>query len=104
MDWRLRLPNEVRTQFAPEMRTFEEERQMTYITSIEELGIEKGRIAGLIEGIAVMLDLKFGDAAQSVIAEIQSITDLDTLERLIRHSKPAQTLDEIWHIYAPDQQ
>jgi hypothetical protein len=51
-----------------------------------------------------MLDLKFGDSAQSVIAEIQSITDLDTLERLIRHSKPAQTLDEIRHIYAPDQQ
>jgi hypothetical protein len=104
MDWRLRLPNEVRTQFAQELRTFEEERQMTYITSIEELGIEKGRIAGLIEGIAVMLDLKLGDAAQSVIAEIQSITDLDTLERLIRHIKPAQTLDEIRHIYAHDHQ
>ena len=51
---------------------------MTYITSIEELGIEKGRIegriegriSGLIEGIAVMLDLKFGDAAQARIAEI----------------------------------
>jgi hypothetical protein len=77
---------------------------MTYITSIEELGIEKGRIAGLIEGIAVMLDLKFGDTAQSVFAEIQSITDLNTLERLIRHIKPAQTLDEIRNIYAPDQQ
>ena len=101
MDWLLRLPNEVRTPFVQELRTFEEERQMTYITSIEELGIEKGRIAGLIEGIAVMLDLKFGDAAQSVIAEIQSITDLDTLERLIRHIKPAQTLDEIRHIYGP---
>jgi len=104
MDWLLRLPNEVRTPFVQELRTFEEERQMTYITSIEELGIEKGRIAGLIEGIAVMLDLKFGDAAQSVIAEIQSITDLDTLERLIKHIKPAQTLDEIRHIYAHDQQ
>lgn len=112
VDWLLRLPEGLRTSFAQEMRTFEEEQQMTYITSIEEIGIEKGRIAGriegriagMIEGIAVMLDLKFGDAAQSVIAEIQSITDLDTLERLIRHIKPAQTLDEIRHIYAHDQQ
>ena len=74
---------------------------MTYITSIKEIGIEKGRISGLIEGIAGMLDLKFGDAAQSTIAEILAITNLNTLERLIAHIKPAQTLDEIRHIYAP---
>jgi hypothetical protein len=74
---------------------------MTYITSIEELGIAKGRIAGLIEGIAVMLDIKFGDAAQSTIAEIQAITNLNILERLIAHIKFAQTLDEIRQIYAP---
>ena len=85
---------------------------MTYITSIEELGIEKGRIEGhaegliegraegLIEGIAGMLDLKFGEAAQSVIAEIQAISDLATLERLKAAIKPAQTLDEIRRIYA----
>jgi len=108
VDWLLRLPDELRTPFAQELRTFEEERQMTYITSIEELGIEKGRIEGraegLIEGIAGMLDLKFGKAAQSVIAEIQAITNVDTLERLIAHIKPAQTLDEIRHIYFHDQQ
>jgi predicted transposase YdaD len=97
----------LRTQFAQVVRAFEEERQMTYITSIEEIGIEKGRIegriegriAGLIEGIAVMLDLKFGDAAQSTIAEIQAITNLNTLEQLIAHIKSAQTLDEIRQIY-----
>jgi predicted transposase YdaD len=109
MDWLLRLPDGLSDQFAQELRTFEEERQMTYITSIEELGIEKGRIEGraegrgegLIEGIAGMLDLKFGEVAQSVIAELQLITNLNTLERLIAHIKPAQTLDEIRHIYAP---
>ena len=66
--------------------------------------MEKSLIVPVKKIFFVMLDLKFGDAAQSVIAEIQSITDLDTLERLIAHIKPAQTLDEIWHIYAPDQQ
>ena len=74
---------------------------MTYITSIEELGIEKGRIEGLIEGIAGMLDLKFGDAAQSLISEIQSITDLETLERLKAAIKPAQSLDEVRRVYTP---
>lgn len=74
---------------------------MTYITSIEEIGIEKGRIEGLIEGIAGMLDLKFGDEAALVLAEIQGITDLATLERLKIGIKPAQTLDDVRRIYAP---
>jgi len=109
VDWLLRLPDGLRTQFAQELRTFEEERQMTYITSIEEIGIEKGRIEGLIEGradglregIILALDLKFGDAMRPIIAEIQAITDLATLERLKAAIKPAQTLDEIRDIYTP---
>jgi len=108
-DWLLRLPDELRTQFAQELRTFEEERQMTYITSIEEVGIEKGRIEGLIEGradglregIILALDLKFGDAMRPIIAEIQAITDLATLERLKAAIKPAQRLDNVRRVYAP---
>jgi hypothetical protein len=87
----------------------QEGRQMTYITSIEEVGIEKGRtqgrmegrVAGLREGIVGMLDLKFGEAAASLIAEIQGITDLATLERLKVGIKPAQTLDNVRRTYAP---
>ncbi len=74
---------------------------MIYITSIEEIGIEKGHAEGLSEGIAGMLDLKFGEAAQPIIAEIQAITDLATLQRLKAAIKPAQRLDEIRRIYAP---
>jgi hypothetical protein len=99
VDWLLRLPDELRTQFAQELRTFEEERQMTYITSIEELGIEKGRIEGLIEGIAGMLDLKFGDAAQPVIAEIREIGELGILEQILARIKTAPTLDDVRRVY-----
>jgi len=99
VDWLLRLPNELRTQFAQELRAFEEERQMTYITSIEELGIEKGRIEGLIEGIAGMLDLKFGDAAQPVIAEIREIGELGILEQILARIKTAPTLDDVRRVY-----
>lgn len=55
VDWLLRLPDILREQFVEELRTFEEERQMGYITSIEELGIEKGRAAGLLEGSRLVL-------------------------------------------------
>lgn len=86
---------------------FEEERQMTYITSVEEHGIEKGieqgiaqgRAAGLLEGIALALDLKFGDAAAPVIAEVQQLNDLVLLEAIMRQIKPAATLDEVRRVY-----
>ena len=74
---------------------------MTYITSVEEVGIEKGRVTGLLEGNAGILDLKLGEAAQSLIPEIQAITELDTLARLKAAIKPAQSLDEVRRVYAP---
>jgi hypothetical protein len=74
---------------------------MTYITSIEELGIEKGRAAGLLDGIALALDLKFGDAAAPVTAEVRQLTDLALLEAILAQIKTAATLDDIRRVYAP---
>jgi hypothetical protein len=99
VDWLLRLPDELRFQFAQELRTFEEERQMTYITSIEEIGIEKGRIEGLREGIILALELKFGDTAQPVIAEIREINDLGLIEQIMARIKTAPTLGDVRRIY-----
>jgi hypothetical protein len=79
---------------------FEEDRQMSYITSIEELGIEKGRATGLLDGIALALDLKFGDAAAPVIAEVRQLTDLGLLETILAQIKPAATLDDVRRVYA----
>ena len=82
---------------------------MTYITSVEELGIEKGlaqgraegRITGLHEGIAFGLDLKFGAAAAPVIVEVQQLNDLTVLEEVLRRIKPAATLDDVRQVYTP---
>ena len=108
VDWLLRLPDALREQFVQELRTFEEDRQMTYITSIEELGIEKGiargraegRAAGLLDGIALALDLKFGEAAAPVIAEVRQLTDLALLEAILSQIKTAATLDDLRRMYA----
>ncbi len=109
IDWLLRLPDALKAQFVQELRMFEEERHMTYITSVEEVFIEqglakgmaKGLVQGLIEGIAGMLDLKFGDAAAPVITEVRQIADLATLKRVKDGIKPAQTLDDVRRIYGP---
>jgi len=94
------LPNALKAQFVQELRTFEEERHMTYITSVEEVGIEKGRAEGLLEGIALGLELKFGAAAEPVIAEVRQISDLALIEAIMAQIKTASSLDDVRRIYA----
>jgi hypothetical protein len=39
----MRLPTDLEYQFKEQLDQYEQERQMPYITSIERMGIEKGR-------------------------------------------------------------
>ncbi len=50
LDWVLTLPEALEQQFQVELAQVEAETQMPYITSIERMGIEKGRQQGLQEG------------------------------------------------------
>ena len=52
IDWVLALPKQIEYDFREELARFEEEHNMVYITSIERIGIEKGRAEGKAEGIA----------------------------------------------------
>jgi hypothetical protein len=43
IDWVLELPEELKQSFRNALAQFEEEKQMPYITSIEQMGIERGK-------------------------------------------------------------
>lgn len=43
IDWLMRLPIDLEYQFKEQLDQYEQERQMPYVTSIERMGIEKGR-------------------------------------------------------------
>jgi predicted transposase YdaD len=78
---------------------------MRYITSHEEIGIEKGRAEGraegrvegrvqaLHEGLALALEMKFGPEATSLSAAIEHVTDLTTLERLVHDIRAVTSLE-----------
>jgi len=51
MDWVLVLPKPLASQFNQFLQEYEEQKQMPYVTSIERMGIEKGREEGLEEGL-----------------------------------------------------
>ena len=50
IDWLLELPGEQETAFWQEIQVYEEERAMPYVTSVERLGVERGREEGRQEG------------------------------------------------------
>ena len=50
VDWLMTLPAWLDTQVWQEIETIEEHKNMKYITSIERIGIAKGRVEGRIEG------------------------------------------------------
>ena len=52
VDWLMTLPAWLDTKVWKEIETIEEIEKMQYITSIERIGIAKGRVEGQVEGIA----------------------------------------------------
>jgi Domain of unknown function (DUF4351) len=60
IDWVLILPAGLQARFQTELVQLEGERQMPYITSIERMGIEKGRQQGAVIVLKRQLTRRFG--------------------------------------------
>ena len=64
IDWLLQLPKELEDELLQEIRKYEEENCMPYVTSFERIGIEKGfkqgTRNGLLMGIESILEIRFG--------------------------------------------
>jgi hypothetical protein len=108
LDYLLRLPPPLAQETNAAMRLVEEEFAVSSITSFEETGIaigmekgiEKGRIEGLQQGIAVILRIRFGAESAPLMEEIGQITDLATLDAILAQAESAPTLDAIRQVYA----
>jgi hypothetical protein len=95
LDHLLRLPPPLAQETNAAMRQVEEEFAVSYITSFEETGIEKGRAEGLQLGIAALLRVRFGAESATLMDEIRQIADLATLEAILAQAETAPTLDSI---------
>ncbi len=94
IDWMVQLPQELEKQFWVEVHHFEEERRMPYVTSVERIGIQKGLKQGLLEVIALALEVKFGAAGKRLLPRVRALEDVEQLRALARALMAVETLDE----------
>ena len=91
IDWLLELPGDLATEFWRDMRTYEKERAVVFVTYAERVGREEGlaagREAGREEGqrraVLRVLAQRFGVVPPEVTAALATVTDPDQLDRLL---------------------
>jgi hypothetical protein len=115
IDWLLALPDAAQQAVWRDIAQFEEEQQVTYITSVERIGIEKGREEGLQlgreEGLQLgreeeaqralrrVLERRFGAAAAGLLEQVEGIRDVSKLEALLDQAITAGTPDEVQALF-----
>ena len=108
IDWLLTLPKALEDDFWRELKIYQEETDMPYVTSLErfakEEGWEEGREEGLKEGlkrsIRMGLKLRFGSSGVQLMPEIEKIGDHETLERVEAGIEDGLSIDELQRIYS----
>ncbi|MUG93043.1 hypothetical protein F7734_11575 [Scytonema sp. UIC 10036] len=95
IDWLLTLPQDLEQEYWQEVEQLEAQHRMQYITSFERRGIQKG----LQKGISLGLKLKFGEAGQNLLPEIEAIQDVSLLETILKALESVSTLEELRQVY-----
>ena len=105
VDWLLRLPPELKQEFKTSLRRIEEERNMKYVSSIEEMGREEGLKEGLEKGrqqgareaalaaLVEILETRFGSVPDGVLQTLQNPLGSATLKELIRTAVMTDSMD-----------
>ncbi len=75
IDWLMVLPEELKQAFQLDLALLEQERQMPYITSIEQMAMEKGKAEGKVEERqAIALNMLRKKMPVETIAELTGLT------------------------------
>lgn len=95
MDWVLTLPESLEIRYNQEIQRFEEEHSMTYITSFERIGIQKGIQQGEYAILHRLLLRKFRQVPPRYLAMLLK-ADSETLLRWSEKILEAKSLAEVF--------
>ena len=98
IDWLLILPAALEREFWDELRQFEEERQMRYVTSVERIGFERGLQRGLQTARRMILEViatRFGTVPEDITEAVQHLETEEDLHALQRQAVLCATLEDL---------
>ena len=95
IDWLVALPAEQERLVDREIERIEEEQKMPYVTSWERIG----QVRGLLDGLAVALELKFGADGVALLPELRQISDPEVLQQVAERIKTATSVDDLRQVY-----
>jgi hypothetical protein len=90
IDWMMTLPKEMNKNLFAEIKTIEEAKKMPYITTAEQVGREEA----LAQGIAVILEIKFGEAGQRLSERIHEIENWEVMQKMMLELKHVKSLSD----------
>ncbi|MCK6436708.1 DUF4351 domain-containing protein [Rivihabitans pingtungensis] len=115
LDWMMRLPEQLKRSLWHNIEVLEEQEKMRYVTSVEQIGIEKGLLQGMQQGMVQgmqqgmqrglmqgraegeayalrrLLQKRFGPLSEDVLARLQAAS-IDELELWLDRALDADSL------------
>ena len=92
------LPPELQRSFKGKINQYEEERQMPFLSTLEEMALERGQeIAAKSTSkkyIVNWLQKRFGELPKSLLEILDEIEDLSVLDRLILETISVSSVEE----------
>jgi hypothetical protein len=95
IDWIMVLPAKLEARFQTALAHLEEETHMPYITSIERMGLERGRQEGEVAVLRRLLTRRFG-VLPTWVEERLTQASLQELERWTDRILEARQLEEVF--------
>jgi hypothetical protein len=100
IDWMMDLPEPLTVRLWDQIKQYQEERQMPFITTPERMGRREGRAEGRLDGIESVLRVRFPAAVAELMPEIRQIHDPDRLEQILRAAETISGPEELRKLFA----
>jgi hypothetical protein len=95
IDWVMELPGPLEDLFWDEVDAYQREKAMRFISIAERMTL----VEGLLQGIEVALDVKFGAAGLELMPDLRRIRDPELLRKVLARIKTADSPDGLRRVW-----
>jgi hypothetical protein len=95
IDWIMELPAELEQRFGQELRVYQQEKSMPFITITERMAKEEGLHEGILQGLETCLRMKFGAEGLELMPELRQIQDHKLLHKVLNAIETAAGPDDL---------